>query len=1025
MKLSEKKNIIYRNIFIIIAVLLFLSVAGGIAYAWFSKGTDYIPLDTYRGSIRVAYFNGGGGTAPADGTTKDNYKETGTTYPSYANDLNGNSRTGPYQIDNATQLYNFAWLQYLGFFNKEGADQTYFVLTNDIDMSGIVLPPIGNDTNPFIGNFDGNGNYLSASGTNAVTNVTSKSSATHWYFSNSDNSGYISTIIGTTTYYLRYNNGSLALTTNTNNRTSWSNSNGGLYYNYYNYYIRFNGTTWITSTTNTDTPISGIRLKDSEGHYVNGSTSGGNATVGNEVKGSVWKKYNNYYYIVNDNGERSNYRLVYYYYSRNYSEPVYVSTSTSSYYYPYQMDSDGRLYATISGTKYYVYYSNGSWAATTTDVNAAIFTEETVNVTATSTLRIDQGEGAKLYYHSAVPVTAFESINVSGITGTPVDLTNIGLTETTSRRFTVESSTEPVGETFFPLAMMKDDNGLYQVREENTGYIIIGGNDTSKGGDIRVSQYSKSDISNSVTSEAASGQLDSTKIYTTINSNNTNSSHAMTAAERAALHKFEDSFEKLNKTLENTTDVYGLHFMDAAISVSDYVVAPYATIEGETYTNYELPRNCIDFNLSEQGYINFFAGSYFSGNNSFFSLHKIIRYKEGDSIPEGKKVNDLKEIRNITEVYQNSNDSDAPYAYKFSDGIYAYYTIDQYDELIEHITSSLSGYTKIFDTSFIEQPNGLLSSNSVTKRVYYFEIPANKGEYALGSVSTKSGAYLLYLDIGTGGTENVPEGDALLYADIRNEADFPANRESTTISYQETVTETKSVNVNTYPTYFPLAFNEQGNGMSNVNTGYLVSGATFTQGSPLGDIRVSQYNKATGTYNISESLTNGVLTDSKIYTINGSGTQTVSVYGTSNFYKYQRSKSQMQGVLDNENYVYGLHFMDARIGTENLITVPTASINDNEYTNYELPRDCIDFNVQSRGYVNFFAGTFFDGYDNSFFSLHKIIRYVSGENIPDGKKVGDIKEIKKISQIYKNTANSNADYLYVYDGETSVNTTRL
>lgn len=846
---------------------------------------------------------------------------------------------------------------------------------------------------------DGRGNYLSTSGT-SLTNATSESNAAHWYFSNTNNSVNISTRLDNTTYYLKRSNSTLSLTSNSNSSTSWTNNNGKLYNG--GYYIRFTGTAWTLSTTSEPKTITGVRLKDSDEHYINGSTSSGAATVGDESNSTIWIKYNNYYYVANENGDRTNYRLVYYY----YNSLVYITNSTYNYYYPYQMNNDGNLYAIYNnGYTYYIYYNNGRWSTTTTASNATIFTEEQVTMTATSTLNIQEVQvdaTAKQETVSITPVTAFENITVSGITNVNTNFTHINCSPTTSHKFTVEMSEKPAGETYFPLAMVQNDDNTFDVREENTGYVISGGEDSSRGGDIRVSQYSKTDIKNSVNNTTEAGQLQADSIYTTINGD---SSRVLKPNERAALKKFADSFEKLNKTLENTTDVYGLHFMDATISVDNYVVSPSASIEGETYTDYQLPKNCIDFNLSEQGYINFFAGAYFSGNNSFFSLHKIYRYKEGDTIPEGKKVNDLKEIRKISKVYQKTSDSSAPYAYKFdsaSNGtLYAYYTVDQDGELVEERVSSLTGYTEVFDTAWIEQPNGV---SKVDNRVYYYEIPANQGEYALGSVSGGTGAYLLYLDIGTGGAENVPEGDALLFADNRNEADFPANRESTQIQYEETVTEAKSVNVNTYPTYFPLAFNEQGDGVSELNTGYLVSGASFTKGSPLGDIRVSQYNKATGKNNISESLTNGILTDSLIYTINGSGTQTVSDYYTkNNFYKYNKSKSQMQGLLDGQDYVYGLHFMNAQIGMNNITTVPSASINGVPYTDYELPRDCIDFNVQSRGYVNFFAGTFFDGHDDSFFSLHKI------ERDSDGK----ITSIKEIKEIYK-SSDSKKPYIYKF-----------
>lgn len=168
MKKHANKKFILSVMFMLLALIMMSSSV----FAWFSKGSDYVPMDKFGGSIRFAYFNGGGGTAPDDGTTASSYKDSGTKYPSYANDNGtGNSYNGPYQIDNATQLYNFAWLQYLGYFNqvKDGQKEptpVYFVLTSDInfatdpDAAHIVLPPIGTTENPFVGYFDGNGHSI-------------------------------------------------------------------------------------------------------------------------------------------------------------------------------------------------------------------------------------------------------------------------------------------------------------------------------------------------------------------------------------------------------------------------------------------------------------------------------------------------------------------------------------------------------------------------------------------------------------------------------------------------------------------------------------------------------------------------------------------------------------------------------------------------------------------------------------------------------------------------------------------------
>ena len=126
MKTQTKNTIVTA-----IAVFVIMTMLVGGCFAWFYSGYD-MEMHPVDGSIQnvAAYFNGGNGTEEK-----------------------------PYQIDNATQMYNLAWLQYLGTFNQEDDDgniiQTYFVLTDDIDMSRQTLPPIGTATHPFLGSFDG------------------------------------------------------------------------------------------------------------------------------------------------------------------------------------------------------------------------------------------------------------------------------------------------------------------------------------------------------------------------------------------------------------------------------------------------------------------------------------------------------------------------------------------------------------------------------------------------------------------------------------------------------------------------------------------------------------------------------------------------------------------------------------------------------------------------------------------------------------------------------------------------------
>ena len=90
------------------------------------------------------------------GSAKANYFESGDGSPG-----------DPYLISSPVHLYNLAWLQYLGYFNKNsaltnGRAQSYFKLKNDLVMTGVAIPPIGTAEYPFLGHFDGNGCVVSS-----------------------------------------------------------------------------------------------------------------------------------------------------------------------------------------------------------------------------------------------------------------------------------------------------------------------------------------------------------------------------------------------------------------------------------------------------------------------------------------------------------------------------------------------------------------------------------------------------------------------------------------------------------------------------------------------------------------------------------------------------------------------------------------------------------------------------------------------------------------------------------------------
>ena len=329
--------------------------------------------------------------------------------------------------------------------------------------------------------------------------------------------------------------------------------------------------------------------------------------------------------------------------------------------------------------------------------------------------------------------------------------------------------------TYLPLAV--EDN--LEAKSTNTGYIIGGqthdasnnSSDAALNGNVRVtSMYKISDCIKNF--NRTSGEFNANSVYTY----DASGIHTINDTNNTYL-KYKESKDKIEETLSSNGDsVSGLHFTATGITKDALVTAKYAVINGEEFTDYKMPANSIDFNLREQGIINFFAGTY--GNSgtsattvdSFFSLHQIQR--NGASI---ESINEIQEIYSDG-VYGHS------YIYKFVDGSYSVpYSIDQYsakkfyvlgtkylitdtahggysDGIYHKLTSAEfdaqydSTFSMIFDMSWLKDHSYYSSgSGNITEAfhmAFYFEIPTNPGEYALGTVTGKTyGAYLIYLDI--------------------------------------------------------------------------------------------------------------------------------------------------------------------------------------------------------------------------------------------------------------------------------------
>lgn len=302
-----------------------------------------------------------------------------------------------------------------------------------------------------------------------------------------------------------------------------------------------------------------------------------------------------------------------------------------------------------------------------------------------------------------------------------------------------KQSTGAAGISYLPLS--KNENS-YTVSNTNTGYIVgaeWGALEKGEGHDandanIRISAYNASNIT--------SPETPYTMTYKT---EGTFKAIPDTSAETAKSLGLQKYTEKLRKDYTDSIQeyCYGLHFMEASVSESNKAKIT-AKLKGQTIDGYEVPTNCIDFNLYESGFINFVAGSYYkqgnSVNNSFFSIYKIERKSDG------KTIESIKEICKIYAQLNSGNiDTTKPYYYT--------YLVDG----TETGTGSIpSGYEMVFDCRWITHPNdskyyqGNTAPNPTAwtdNRAYYFEVPVNAGEYAIGSTKGRTGAYLVYLDL--------------------------------------------------------------------------------------------------------------------------------------------------------------------------------------------------------------------------------------------------------------------------------------
>ena len=545
--------------------------------------------------------------------------------------------------------------------------------------------------------------YLSHSGTTLQDKINAEE-ATSWAL---DGNNYLFTQTDDETkYYLCNDSGTLTVVTNVANATAWETDEDSYFFSvvdYTAYFITYDNDNWTLRTATSEANLTGYVITDGSGNYLSINNSGNIINATSEAAATKWNRDRNYIYTTVGGST--------YYLRRNSS-----NLTTDQYYATSFTFYNNTIYYEGSYYDYYIYYNNG-WTTLSKTARTTYWNEHYEYSTTTK------------YYVSTPVGVSFKA-------------------QTTE--INTEQATFDTKSTYFPLRQKQTDNIPNGIpADTNTGYVVSGSKYYGDPyGDIRVSRYSKSgNLSRGVDT-----------VYTI------NGSGRQTLTSGGTDQSIASNYENYSKAratmasvLSGDSYIYGLHFMNATISHGDNNNSAYAekaVINGNTYTNYELPTDCIDFNLKEKGHITFFAGTYYNDsttgnvNNSFFSLHEIVRDSNQKII----------EIREIEEVYVSTKESYSN-VYKYKNGSYSVaYTFDANGNKIrvdnggaytEHDTTSTvptsienAGYSSKFKTAWI-------GKNSLAKNyAYYFEIPMNAGEYCLGSVKDANGAYLMYLDIG-------------------------------------------------------------------------------------------------------------------------------------------------------------------------------------------------------------------------------------------------------------------------------------
>lgn len=721
-----KKNDFFLKTFTITIILSLLGCITGITYAWFSQANK-VELDTiYKGTSAGAYFAYGDG-----------------------------SKDSPFGINEPRHLYNLAWLQYLGQFNNDTDgdnkidSQYYFELDSDIDMNNLVLPPIGTEENPFIGNF--NGKEYTISNLIISNSIDSDNITNYPYIVNSSefNNDKLEVIgfFGVVGYLpddeTKYSLSSITETSGTDTTETPVNQVQNLYLNnitvkntssqllagflagYVNgsmtdcgvHYCNFDiasGTTNISNLSTSVSKYSYVGAINTNKYKIDGDTSGGGQD--NDWGGSIDMRTLNrrIEYILAKSATILGYNAIstdssYGLYARGprteydwdsqtlaYYQPVYLADGTIL---PINVDMEEMSLSSLDVTSGNSQEIDSSITDNKNKLNQS-YKEKSSEIVGSKNVGYIVGGGSTSatstesggYIRSRIQALATGSTNESGIYK--------------SQGLTSKGSIQVYDKNKFVMLTMDVDGNTYIISDE-----INNNNETAI-----IDTFNSTSTTLNYDSEKLGFENDG-KLYLNARKN-------------------------FDETMNGSYTVHGFHFMNkvsenlgagTSRNTTSATVQLYSLDNKQlkTYQNYELIRGGLNFTLSEAGVIKTIVGVFYQNeSNSLFDLYHITRQSSSSGTSSKTTITD---IERITKIYRNTSSKEIAYNSKPNE----------------------NGWKLVFD--FEKTSKDCLENGAA----YYFEMPVTAGDYVIGAdtSSSSNGSYLMYLDIGANASSETGEDE--------------------------------------------------------------------------------------------------------------------------------------------------------------------------------------------------------------------------------------------------------------------------